>query len=422
MKTLRIILVICLGGVLQVMPLKVTAQDTNPAVVIEWNQLALATVPASAGPLVARYYTLVHIAMFDAANSIERRYTPFLTDVPASSGASPEAAVAQAAHDVLVALVPGNPPKAVLDAALSAKLATLPPGRARQGVAIGQAAAQRVLAARANDGIIAAGPAYVLPTIPGLWQPAPGAAALTQLPSAKPFMTESVTQFLAPRFPELNSARYATDFNEVKLIGKSDSATRTPTQTQTAKLWATLEITNTNLFRIWNNVARDVTLAQHLSLLDAARLYALMNASMMDSLLNSQTGKFTYGLWRPVTAIQRAGEDMNDATAADPTWAPLVPTPPYPTYPGNMAGLGACASKALQLVLGTDNIAFTATWNGINGNPNVTRPYSSFSQLAQEEADSRIYAGIHFRFDNEASQAACARLVTFALGKVMVPN
>jgi hypothetical protein len=111
---------------------------------------------------------------------------------------------------------------------------------------------------------------------------------------------------------------------------------------------------------------------------------------------------------------------MNDATAADPTWAPLVPTPPYPTYPGNMAGLGACASQALQLVLGTDNIAFTATWNGINGNPNVTRPYSSFSQLAQEEADSRIYAGIHFRFDNEASQAACAKLVPYAHGKLMV--
>jgi hypothetical protein len=422
MKIRQIVLVGWLGVSLQVLPMSAPAQDTNPNVVIEWNQLALSTAPASAGPLVARYYTIMHIAMFDAANSIERRYSPFLTDVQASSGASPEAAVAQAAHDVLVALIPGDPPKAILDAALNAKLATLPPGRARQGVAIGRAAASRVLEWRANDGIMAAGPPYVLPAIPGLWQPSPGAAGLTQLPYATPFTMESITQFAVPRFPELTSLRYTTDFDEVKLIGKSDSATRDATQTQTAKLWAAFQITSTNIFRIWNTLARDVTLSRHLSLLEAARLYAFLNVSMMDSLLNTQTGKFSYGLWRPVTAIQRAGEDLNNATAADPTWAPLIPTPPYPSYPGNMAGLGACAAQALQLVLGTDDFAFTATWTGINGNPNVTRPYSSFSQLAQEEADSRIYAGIHFRFDNEASQAACAKLVPYAFGTVMVPR
>jgi hypothetical protein len=365
----------------------------------------------------------MHIAMFDAANSIERRYTPFRTEVNASSGASTEAAVAQAAHDVLVALVPGNPPKAVLDAALNARLAQLPPGRAAQGVEIGKAAASRILQWRANDGIFGPPIPYGLPLLPGLWQPAvPGAQpGLSQLPAAVPFTMESITQFLVPRFPELTSARYTTDFQEVQQVGAAGSQTRTATETQTAQLFAGV-ITSTNVFVIWNNVARDVTLSNHLSLIESARLYAFLNASMMDSLLSTQTGKFIYGLWRPITGIRNADDDLNPATIEDATWTPLLATPPYPSYPGNMAGIGACAAKALEMGVGTDSFAFSATWVSNNANPNVTRQYSSFSQLAQEEADSRIYGGIHYRFDNEASQQACAKLVRHAYASLMLPR
>jgi hypothetical protein len=232
---------------------------------------------------------------------------------------------------------------------------------------------------------------------------------------------ESITQFLVPRFPELTSARYATDFNEVKQIGAINSQTRTATQTQTAQLFAGV-ITSTNVFVIWNNVARDVTLAANLSLIESARLYAFLNASMMDSLLSTQTGKFIYGLWRPITGIRNADDDLNADTIEDGTWAPLLTTPPYPSYPGNMAGIGSCASKALAMGLGTDTFSFSATWVGLNANPNVTRQYSSFSQLAQEEADSRIYGGIHYRFENEASQSACTRLVQHAYAGVMLPR
>ena len=125
------------------------------------------------------------------------------------------------------------------------------------------------------------------------------------------------------------------------------SATRTATQTQTAQLFAGV-ITSTNVFVIWNNVARDVTLSHGLSLLESARLFAFLNVSMMDSLLSTQTGKFTYGLWRPITAIPNADDDLNPATAEDPAWVPLLGTPPYPSYPGNMAGIGACAAEALR--------------------------------------------------------------------------
>ena len=423
MVTRQISSIALICALLQPIAPAVAARDANPAVVLEWNQLAHATIPAAAGPLGLRYYAIMHIAMFDAANSIERRYTPFRTEVNASSGASSEAAVAQAAHDVLVALVPGNPPKAALDAALNARLAQLPPGRAAQGVAIGKAAASRILQWRANDGIFGPPIPYGLPLLPGLWQPAvPGAQpGLSQLPAAVPFTMESITQFLVPRFPELTSARYTTDFQEVQQIGAVGSLTRTATETQIAQLFAGV-ITSTNVFVIWNNVARDVTMSKHLSLIESARLYAFLNASMMDSLLSTQTGKFIYGLWRPITGIRNADDDLNPATIEDATWTPLLATPPYPSYPGNMAGIGACAAKALEMGIGTDNFAFSATWVSNNANPNVTRQYSSFSQLAQEEADSRIYGGIHYRFDNEASQQACARLVQHAYAGLMLPR
>jgi hypothetical protein len=399
------------------------AGDLDPGVVLEWNQLAHATIPASAGPLGLRYYAVLHIAMFDAANSIQRQYTPFRASVSASSGASPEAAVAQAAHDVLVALIPGNAQKAMFDAALNARLVTLPPGRADQGVAVGKAVATQTLKWRANDGIFGPPIPYGLPALPGLWQPTvPGAQpGLSQLPAAVPFSMKSITQFLVPRHPELTSARYATDFEEVKLIGSLTSATRTPTQTQTARLFAGVGY-GPNVFVIWNNVARDVTLSRHLSLIEAARLHAFLNVSMMDSLLSTQTGKFIYGMWRQFTAIPNADTDLNPATIADPAWVPLLGTPPYPTYPGNMAGIGACAAEALANGIGTDDVAISASWVGTPPNANVTRQYSSFSQLAQEEADSRIYGGIHFRFDNEASQASCVKIVQHAYDNLMVPR
>jgi len=396
--------------------------DSDPGVLNEWNQLAHATIPGAAGPLGLRYYAILHVAMFDAANSIERRYTPFHGSVMASSGASPDAAAAQAAHDVLVALIPGDAQKAAYDAALKAQLAAIPPGRAAQGVAIGKAVALRTLQWRAEDGIFGPPIPYGLPLLPGMWQPAVpgGQPGLSQLPAATPFVMKSTTQFLVSRHPEMTSVRYANDFEEVKSIGALNSFTRTATQTQTAQLFAGV-ITSTNVFVIWNNVVRDVVLARRMSLLESARLYAFLNTSMMDSLLSTQTGKFTYGMWRPNKAIPQADTDLNPATTADPSWTALLPTPPYPTYPGNMAGLGACAAEALARGVGTDGIAFSATWLGSGANPNVTRQYSSFSQLAQEEADSRIYGGIHFRFDNEVSQLACDAIVEHAYANVMQP-
>jgi hypothetical protein len=395
------------------------AQDTNPAVVLEWNQvLQQSAAVAAAGPVQSRHYAMVYIAMFDAANSIARQYAPFHATYTASSGASLEAAAAQAARDVMTGLF-GQ--QAVFDATLNARLATVAPGRRMQGIAIGKAAAREVLAWRQNDGAFGPASTYLLPNpIAGHWQPTGAGvpAGLTQMPRALPFTVLTNTQFLVPRHPEINSAKYAEDFNEVKLLGKSNSGTRTAHQTETALIWANQTLTATNLFQIWNNVMRDTVTSQHLTLLEAARGFALMNASMFDGLMTSMSGKFAYGLWRQWDAIRRADTDFNDATEADPTWSPLLGTPPYPTYPGNMACLGAAAARTLALVAGRDDVQFSATWKGNPGYPDVTRHYQGFWQMALEEGNSRIYGGIHFRFDNDASQVYCPKVAEWAHAKV----
>lgn len=395
--------------------------DTDPAVIFEWNKALHDTAPASLGPMVFRHIAILHVAMFDAANSIQRGFTPFHVSVNASSGASTQAAVAQAAHDVLVGLNPGSAP--AYDALLASRLQSIPAGRRNQGVAVGKAAAAKVLAWRANDGAALPPIPYVLPTIPGMWQPAaPGVpAGLTQLPRMVPFGIVTPTHFLPPRFPELTSAQYAEDFEEVKTVGAVNSASRTAGQTQLAQLFAGVT-TRTGVQRAWSEIARDASLQHGMPLLETARAYALMATSMMDGLMTSQTSKFVYGLWRPITAVRRAEEDMNPATTADPLWTPLLGTPPYPSYAGNMACLGASAARALALAFGTNDIPFTVVWLGNTGNPDVPKPYTGFWQFAQDEADSRIYGGIHFRFDNEASQVVCSEVAEYIHGHYMRPR
>ena len=388
------------------------------AVIVEWNQLLQTTAPASAGLQVTRYFAMLHIAMFDAVNSIERGYGPFHVRVRASHGASSEAAAAQAAHDVLSALIPAS--VAVYDAALAARLQSIPQGLAAQGVRVGKRVAAQILEWRLNDGWNVTPPAYVLPAFPGLWQPTPpagAAAAFTQYPKITPFATLSATQFLADPPPTLTSTRYATDFNEVKTIGSATSTTRTDEQTLLSRLFASV-VTPTSIWALWSNVARDATESRGFGLLDTARVFALVTVSIHDGLQTSQTGKFIYGYWRPVTAIRRANEDMNANTAEDVNWLPLLTTPPYPSYPGNQACVGASAATALALAFGTDEVPFTAVWRNLTG-PDYERHYTGFWQMALDQGNSRIYGGIHYRFDNEASQVQCPKVATFVYDNYM---
>jgi hypothetical protein len=382
------------------------SNDPRENVILRWNRVLKETVstpgqhPATIMPV--RSYAMMHAAMFDAVNSIDQTYTPYLTDGPGIRTASIEAAAAKAARDVLAALYPNR--RTIFDTELAFSVNGLEDNRVRQGLKVGAEVAEQLLAARANDGWNAVPTSYVLPMFPGNWQPTPPnftLATFTHYPAVTPFALTSGTQFMPPPPPALTSAVYAADLNEVKAIGSATSTTRTADQTQVARLWAGVN-TPTNFLLVWNNVARSVALAQGTNTVENARLFALINFSLHDALQTAFASKFPYGLWRPVTAIQRAGEDDNPDTEPDSAWASLIPAPPYPSYAGNNAAIGTSQSTILALFFGRDDIRFVHTWEGAGG---ATRSYAGFTAMADEEARSRVYGGIHYTFDNVAGQS-----------------
>ena len=394
------------------------------SVILEWNQILQDTIPKPVGVLSPRYYAMMHIAMFDAVNTVHRDFEPYRVRRRDAAG-SAEAAAAQAAHDVLAALNPSG--AQAYDAALTRQLGTRPSGFIRRGAAIGASVAGEILAWRQNDGWIPTGPtSYAEPPLPGRWQPTPpanAAAAFAHLQHATPMALLSSTQFLPSPPPSLTSERYAADFNEVKLLGRVDSVTRTAEQTAIARLWAGAGVGGaTDFFAVWQNVARDVARDRNLSLVEAARLFALLNVSIHDALQSTQTSKFVYGVWRPVTAIRGAADDLNPATDADAGWLPLLGTPPYPSYSGNLAAIGASAARALELAMGTNDIPVALTWRQANGAPDVTRHFDGFSQAAKEQYMSRIYGGIHYRFDQDAGERVGRAVADFVFANYMTPR
>ena len=211
----------------------------------------------------------------------------------------------------------------------------------------------------------------MLPPFPGLWQPTPPAnsfATFTFYPHVLTFAMLTATQFLPPPPPTLTSARYATDFNEVKTLGSATSAVRTAEQTLWAQVHAGVN-TQIGFFHVWNRVAADVAQRDGLSLIDTARTFVLLTVGLHDGLQTSFTSKFTNGLWRQVTAIRRASEDLNPATVQEDNWTPLLPTPTYPTDAGNAACLSAASARALQIAFGRDDIPFTVTYPRTGGRP-----------------------------------------------------
>jgi hypothetical protein len=398
-----------------------SAADT----VVEWNRILLTAlaVPGANPPTVfiTRPIAMMHVAMFDALNSIDPQYDHYATSASARSGASSVAAAAQAAHDVLVALLPSQ--KVTFDAALGVTLGSLPATAASDGSAVGVVAARAILELRSNDGWSQTPPPYLLPDLAGYWQPTPpanAAAAFTHYPYVRGFIISDARQLLVEPPPALTSARYAADFNEVKAIGSATSATRTATETQTAQLWAAVG-TTTNANAAWNMALQDLVRTRGLTGLEAARMFALANMAAHDALLGSFTGKYNYGLWRPIHAIRGADRDGNAATEADGTWNSLIVNPPYPTYPGNMACLGASQAQVLTRFFGRDNIPVSITW-AVAGGTGITRSYNGFRQIADEEARSRVLGGIHFTFDTQASFGVCVPLGDYTVSNYLRPR
>jgi hypothetical protein len=393
----------------------------DPGVVTQWNDIAESVIPASAGVTLPRSYAIMHIAMFDAVNSIEGGYTPYRVRVPAPRLASSEAAAAQAARDVLAALLPAN--TATYDTALADRLDDIHPLRAQLGVQVGRDVAKKILEWRASDGW-SVPQTYTPAPAPGVWRPTPPnfpAAAGVQAVDVVPFGLPRPYYFMPRRPPELDSQEYADAVNDIKAIGGAESTVRTAEQTLQAKLWASVNY-KTLWSGVWNQVARKLATQRQLSLIESARLHALVNVAMQDGVQTSMASKFAYQLWRPVHAIQLADQDMNPGTDADPTWMPLLTTPPYPAYAGNMACIGASTARALQLFFGTNDVPVSVTWTGLNGNADVTRDFTGFAQLSEHSARSREYGGIHFHFDTTASQEACPKVGNYVFANFMRPK
>ena len=400
------------------------AYAQSPDTILEWNRILLTTLgtPGATSPTVffTRGLAVMHVAIFDALNSFDPVYSPYFDRVSVPSGASRDAAVAQAAHDTLAAMFPTQ--VSIYDAALAAQMSRLPAQAAHDGARVGAAAARAILELRRNDGWERAQPSFVLPNLPGFWQPVPpanAAAAFAHYADVTPFVIGSARQFLMEQPPALTSQRYADDFNEVKALGGANSTVRTADQTLVARLFAVVPtVTTTGIPAVWNNLARDLIRSQNLNDIEAARLYALVNTTFHDALLVSFSAKFLYGLWRPVTAIREAARDGNPATEPDPGFTSLVPTPPYPTYPGNYACLAGAIGQVFTRYFGRDNLPFSITWAEPAG-PGITRSYNGFRQLADEAARSRVYGGIHFNFDTTSSFGVCIPLGDYVFNNTL---
>jgi hypothetical protein len=369
-------------------------------VVIQWNNLLLDAFRTTSlnPPLASRALAIVHLAVYDAVNAIDRTHKPYLVSPVAPPKASIEAAAVGAAHRAMVSLFPGL--SATFDAALTANLATIPDGPSENaGLALGRSVADQILAHRANDGSVNTLPPFLGGTDPGDWRPTPPANApglLPNYPNVTPFAMTSGSQFSPDGIPALDSAEYAAALNEVKDLGSATSATRTADQTAIALFWANGGGTSTPPGHL-NRIAQIVAEARGTTLVQNARLFALLNLAEADAAISCWDTKFATNFWRPVTGIRLADTDGNDATAADPSWLPLIVTPPFPSYSSGHSTFSGAAQAVLTSFFGTDNVTFTLP----SENPGVgDRTFTSFSQASLESANSRLYGGIHWSFDN----------------------
>jgi len=368
-------------------------------VVTDWNTAALNAIrlEKTPPPKASRALAILHASIYDAVNGIDRRYEVYFVPSAVPASASRAAAASAAAHKVLVALFPAD--AASFEDLNTATLAAISDGPQKShGIDWGESVANQILASRANDG----SNAVVSPPTgsgPGFWVPTPPAFAAYLLPQwgfVTPFAMTSSSQFRPPGPPlPLDSPKCVADAAEVKALGAAVGSTRNSDQSQIAQFWADGGGTETPPGH-WNSIAQIVGAAQHNTLEQNARLFALLNIAMADAAICAWDAKYTFDFWRPVTAIRSAG-------GADATWSSYIGTPPFPDYVSGHSTFSGAASTVLAMFYGTDYISFTT---GSDFLPGVTRTFSSFSAAADEAAVSRLYGGIHFRAANEDGQAS----------------
>jgi len=385
-------------------------EEADGSSVTQWNLIAANTLtglPGPAGgapPSTQINMGMVQGAVYDAVNAITpKHHRPYLLDRRFGNRASDAAAVATAAYLVLkniVETVPQTisfPTRSTVLASLetqynaSANAIADSPFK-DMGIAAGTAAAQAMIDARQGDGRF--GPSQWVPSSAvGHWSLLPGQAndPTPWVGGVTPFLLQSSSQFRSAGPPELTSAAWAADFNEVKAIGRATGSTRTDVQTYIAKWWQSTPVAS------WNDVARQLITRNHLDVMDSARVLAMQNMAAADAAINTWNDKYHFDFWRPWNAIVRASEDGNAATVADPTWTALI-TAPYPDHVSGHLGLDSSHAGVLRMFFGDAPAGgYQITSGAVNPGGPATRTFGSFSQVLDEIVEARIWAGLHYR-------------------------
>jgi hypothetical protein len=363
----------------------------DPAVINDWNAVAVATIVTDAGKANAEaflWYAFEQAAVYNAVVGITRRYEPYKWHARGPKGASPQAAAATAAYRVLLTYFPAS--QARLDAAYAASLGQIPEGEAKQaGIRFGERAAAHLVELRTHDGR-GAPISFTVPPAPGVWRPTPpGFAPFFDpwLAQVRPLLLRSTSQFRPAGPPALTSRRYTREFNEVKTFGSKTESLRTPLQTETALFFSDIGVVPLQA------ALRDLVTRHGFDISERARLFAAVDMSVADGIGVSWDSKLHFGFWRPITAIQLADTDGNPATIADEDWEPLIVTPPYPDYTSGLTTVVGAYSRALTRVLGTRRIDLNIT----SAAAGVTRHYEFAGPLNRDAVDARVWSGIHFR-------------------------
>lgn len=371
--------------------------------VLQWNAIAITAIgnPPTAAtpglgqppPLQLIQLAIVQGAVYDAVNAIDGTHAPYLDGLSAPSSASQGAAAATAAHHALVGLTPATLPQVVasLDAQYAASLATIPDGQAKtDGIAVGAAAAAAMLAERTGDGRFGSR-TFIPGDGIGEWRLVPplNANVFAWVSDVRPFTLKSASQFRTEGPPDVASAQYAAEFNEVKAVGRATDSTRTPDQALLAAF------VSTNPVPFIYRALREIAVARGLSTAAQARLLAMTSFSGADGVIGCWESKVYWNFWRPLTAIQNAADDGNDATEAEGAWTSLVPSPGYPDNPSGYNCVVASTMHAARLFFRTDRISFTL--NNPGSVPPTVRDYDRLTDVIDDAIDGRVYIGLHFR-------------------------
>ena len=393
-------------AMLALVPAAPVAAAEPTDMVIQWNRIALGAIQNANGatppglnqppPLAPIHLAMVHTAIYDAVNAIDPTNVPYLDALSAPATASKAAAIATAAHHVLVGLVPASLPlvKDDLDTKYGNSLEAIPDGAAKtDGIAVGAAAARAILDDRAGDGRFGTR-TFPVGTQKGEWRPVPPMSTnvFAWIADVRPFALSGASQFRTEGPPALESEQYAEEFNEVKLLGGTNS-TRNPAQAALATF------VSTNPYGAINRSLGDVALGKGLSNNEQARLFAMTSMSSADAAIGCWDSKVHWNFWRPQTAIQLADTDGNDATAPDTTWTSLVATPGYPDVPSGYNCIAASMMYSARAYFGTNKVSFTL--NNTASIPPTSRSYDRFTDFVDDAIVGRILIGLHFRSADE---------------------